>query len=651
MYGYIYKVTNVDTGSFYIGQHRYDENEDFMDYLGTSSHPDFDLKNYDRKCFVKEKIDEAETSEELLELERKYIFENINVPGNVNNIKGVGFGGQHNYTDEEWAKKSSPENVEYLAYCPKCGKETYHYKNGSCKGCIAKITYEEHQLNKTCIKTYQEKYCPLCGRVTKHSGKNFENCSSCYNRLEYNLVKIGDKVALRSGTNVIIEDVSFILNTKKEGNTFVLPAGLTVTDRNGTTEVKKLIKNKDVSDWLEISFYGNRLPIKVTGDHPLITDFSDFVKARDLKPDQYLITANGRRVKIQDIKVLDRVEDSYDLETESGFFNFSTLRSRNCRTRVISNVYDPTREIVTGRGNLSFTSINLPRLGILADHDIDKFFKLLDEKIDLVIDQLLDRLKIQSRLKVKNLPFLMGQGIWLDSEKLKWDDTIGEVIKHGSLSIGFIGLAETLVALIGKHHGESDEAEELGLKIISHMNDRAKEAADKYHLNFGIIGTPAEGLSNRFTKIDKKKFGIITGVTDREYYTNSSHVPVYYNITAYEKIKKEAKFHQYEPAGHICYVELDGDPSQNIDAFMHVVRAMKEAGVGYGALNHPVDRDVVCGFSGVINDVCPGCGRREDDGGPKFERIRRITGYLVGTLDRFNDGKRAEEHDRVKHAI
>jgi len=322
-----------------------------------------------------------------------------------------------------------------------------------------------------------------------------------------------------------------------------------------------------------------------------------------------------------------------------------------CRTRLINNRYDPSREIVTGRGNLSFTTINLPRLGILANHDVDKFFKMLDEKLDLVIDQLLDRMKIQSRRKVKNFPFLMGQGVWIDSEKLGWEDNIEEVIKHGSLTVGFIGLAETLVALIGKHHGESDEAQELGLKIVKYMSDKMNEASEKYHLNFGVIGTPAEGLSSRFTKMDKKKFGIIPGVTDREYYTNSSHIPVYYPITAYEKIKKEAAYHPYEAAGHITYVEMDGDPSQNIEAFIHIVKAMKEAGVGYGAINHPVDRDPICGFSGVISgDICPGCGRKESDG-PKFEKIRRITGYLVGTLDRFNDGKKAEEHDRVKHSI
>lgn len=651
MYGYVYKVTNVDTGSFYIGQHRYSEDEDFMDYLGTSSHPDFDLNRYDRKCFVKEKLDEAETSEALLALERKYILENLDVPGNVNNIKGIGFGGQYGFSDEEWAKKSSAAGVEYLAYCPECGKETYHYKNGACKGCIAKITYETQSGRTRWVKKYKEKYCPACDKITKHSGKNFDHCASCYNRHGYNLIRNGDKISLRSGTNIVIDDVSFILDVKKEGNSFVMPEGLFVTDGKGTTQVKKIIKNEDVSDWLEMSFYGHKEPIIVTGDHPLVTDFSDFVKARDLKPEQFLMSSNGKRVRIMEIKVLDRIEDSYDLETESGFFNFSNLRSRNCRTRVIANVYDTAREIVTGRGNLSFTSINLPRLGILANHDIDKFFEMLEEKLILVKDQLLDRMRIQGNRRVKNFPFLMGQGVWIDSEKLGPEDKVAEVIKHGSLSIGFIGLAETLVALIGKHHGESEEAQELGLRIIGFMNDKANEFAKEYGLNFGILATPAEGLSSRFTKMDKKKFGIITGVTDREYYTNSFHVPVYFPISAYKKIQLEAPYHALCPAGHISYIEMDGDPSQNVEAFVHLIKAMKKAGVGYGAINHPVDRCPRCGYSGVLKDECPNCGLKEKESNTGWIKIRRITGYLVGDITRFNDGKRAEEHDRVKHNI
>ena len=320
-----------------------------------------------------------------------------------------------------------------------------------------------------------------------------------------------------------------------------------------------------------------------------------------------------------------------------------------CRTRVAGNVYDPSREIVTGRGNLSFTSINLPRIAILANKNMDKFYTMLDSKIDIVIEQLKERLRIQSDKQVKNYPFLMGQGIWIDSEKLDKEDKVGEVLKHGTLTMGFIGLAECLVALIGEHHGQSEKAQALGLEIISHMRKRMDDEAKKTGLNFSLIATPAEGLSGRFVKIDRKRFGVLEGITDREYYTNSFHIPVYYNIGAFKKIKLEAPYHELTNGGHITYIELDGDPSENLEAFEQIVRCMKECGVGYGSINHPVDRDCVCGYTGIIGDVCPKCGRKENDNEPKFERIRRITGYLVGTTDRWNNAKKAEEKDRVKH--
>ena len=320
-----------------------------------------------------------------------------------------------------------------------------------------------------------------------------------------------------------------------------------------------------------------------------------------------------------------------------------------CRTRVIGNVYDPTREVCNRRGNLSFTSINLPRIAIESHGDIDKFFEMLDERMDLVFEQLDERFEIQARKKVRNYPFLMGEGVWLDSEKLSWDDEVREVLKHGTLSVGFIGLAETLVALIGEHHGQSERAQQLGLKIIGHMRERCDERSEEKKLNYTLLATPAEGLSGRFVKIDQKRYGKIEGVTDREYYTNSFHIPVYYPISAFDKIRLEAPYHALTNAGHISYIEMDGDPTKNLDAFEAVVRAMHDAGIGYGSINHPVDRDPVCGYNGIIGDVCPQCGRQEEE--VHFERIRRITGYLVGTLERFNDGKRAEEHDRVHHGM
>lgn len=322
-----------------------------------------------------------------------------------------------------------------------------------------------------------------------------------------------------------------------------------------------------------------------------------------------------------------------------------------CRTRVMANVYDPSREIVTGRGNLSFTSINLPRLAIESQGNIDTFFNKLDYYLDLCIEQLKARFKIQCQKRVKNFPFLMGQGVWIDSEKLSKEDTVEEVLKHGTLSVGFIGLAEALKSLIGVHHGESAEAQQLGLKIVSHMRERMDREAEVTHLNFSLLATPAEGLSGRFVKLDAKKYGIIEGVTDRDYYTNSFHVPVYYPISAFKKINLEAPYHALTNGGHISYVELDGDPTNNVDAFEKVIRYMKEQDIGYGSINHPVDRDPICGYTGIIGETCPYCGRSEKVDGIPFERIRRITGYLVGTLDRFNDAKRAEVHDRVKHGL
>ncbi len=322
-----------------------------------------------------------------------------------------------------------------------------------------------------------------------------------------------------------------------------------------------------------------------------------------------------------------------------------------CRTRVIGNSYDPENEIVTGRGNLSFTSVNLPRLAIKSKGNVELFFEQLDRVIDVVIEQLLERLAIQSKKKVKNYPFLMGQGVWLGSDKLGPEDTVGEVLKQGTLTCGFIGLAECLKSLIGKHHGESEEAQNLGLEIVGHMRKRMDEATEKTGLNFSLIATPAEGLSGRFVRIDSKKYGKIPGVTDRNYYTNSFHVPVYYKISAFDKIRLEAPYHALTNGGHISYVELDGDTVNNVEAFMKVIRYMKECNIGYGSINHPVDRDPYCGYTGVIGSTCPKCGRKESEGDFGFERIRRITGYLVGTLERFNNAKAAEERDRVKHGI
>lgn len=320
-----------------------------------------------------------------------------------------------------------------------------------------------------------------------------------------------------------------------------------------------------------------------------------------------------------------------------------------CRTRVIGNVFDPNKEVTKGRGNLSFTSIDLPRLGIEARGSIEKFYALLDKKMDLVFRQLRHRFEIQKRKLIYNYPFLMGEGIWIDSETVGSDEELERVLRHGTLSLGFIGLAETLVALTGKHHGESAESQALGLSIVKHMRERCDQRSREEHLNYTLLATPAEGLSGRFVQMDRERFGSMQNITNHEFYTNSFHIPVYYKISARAKIDLEAPYHALTNAGHITYIELDGDPSLNLSVFEDVILYMKEAGIGYGSINHPLDRDPKCGYSGVIGKVCPRCGREESKQEP-FERIRRITGYLVGTLNRFNDAKRAEVEERVKHA-
>lgn len=307
------------------------------------------------------------------------------------------------------------------------------------------------------------------------------------------------------------------------------------------------------------------------------------------------------------------------------------IATMGCRTRVFASVFPESDGIITGRGNLSFTTINLVRIGIKhgiclgerKEADWDGFYEELDKKMDIAKEELLDRFEFQANQHVRNFPFLMGQGNWFGSEKLGPNDTLRDVIKHGTLSIGFIGLAETLVAMVGKHHGEDADARELGLDIITHMREKCDEYCKKYKLNFSLLATPAEGIAGRFTKLDRKEFGVIPGVTDREFYTNSFHVPVYYPISAFSKIEIEAPYHNLCNAGHITYIELDGDPSQNLAAFEAVIRKMHDEGIGYGSVNHPVDRDPVCGFSGIISgDRCPHCGRLEGD--VPFEKVAHV---------------------------
>ena len=326
------------------------------------------------------------------------------------------------------------------------------------------------------------------------------------------------------------------------------------------------------------------------------------------------------------------------------------VATMGCRTRVYADRFGMKTSV--GRGNLSFSTVNIVRIAIEAmkafpddkQARINAFFEKFDRILDVTAKQLNERYAFQASALAKQFPMLMS-GMWTGSENLKPNDPVEPVLKHGTLSIGFIGLAECLIALCGKHHGESEEAQELGLRIISHMSDKINGYADEYDRNFTLLATPAEGLSGRFTRIDRKEFGSIPGITDKDYYTNSSHVPVYYKCTPEHKAKVEGPYNKYENAGHIFYVEMNGDATHNPEAIMQVVDLMDKYDIGYGSVNHNRTRCLDCGFESADAGikVCPKCG------GTPIDTLQRITGYLVGTTERWNSAKKAELHDRVVH--
>lgn len=319
-----------------------------------------------------------------------------------------------------------------------------------------------------------------------------------------------------------------------------------------------------------------------------------------------------------------------------------------CRTRVFENRFGPKTSV--GRGNISFSTINIVRLAIecmdIADADerIAAFFAKLDYMLEVTARQLHERLEFQKTAFAKQFPLVMSS-LWLGSEKLKDGDTIASVINQGTLGIGFIGLAECLVALTGKHHGEDEEAQKLGLRIVTYMRDRANDFSELYQHNYSVLATPAEGLSGRFTRGDRKKFGRLKGITDRDYYTNSNHIPVYYPCSARHKAEVEAPYHDLTRGGHIFYVEIDGDATHNPEVIMRVVDMMDKYDMGYGSVNHNRNRCMKCGYENAeaTLEACPRCGSTHID------RLQRITGYLVGTTDRWNSAKLAELNDRVIH--
>ena len=486
-------------------------------------------------------------------------------------------------TDEKEPEKLASDIVKSIKY-DKDLLATYKDSNGYLK---VERQYLSKYLDKNTIKKIQD-FC------VKYTEKEVEKAT--YQAMEAFIHNL-NTMHSRAGAQVPFSSINYGLDTSPEGR-LVMKELLYATEAglgNGETPIFPI----------QIFRVKDGINYNPTDPNYDIFKLSCRVSAKRLFPNFSFIDAPFN------LKYYRR-----------GDYN-SEVAYMGCRTRVMANVYDPSKEVTCGRGNLSFTSINLPRLGIEAKGDIEKFFEMLDEKMDLVIDQLKARFEIQANKHVYNYPFLMEQNVWLDSEKLKNTDKVGEVLKHGTLTVGFIGLAETLKALIGKHHGESEEARELGLKIITHMRQRVDEESQKEKLNFTLLATPAEGLSGRFVKMDKKKYGIIDGVTDREYYTNSFHIPVYYKISAFNKIKIEAPYHELTNGGHISYVELDGDPTKNLQAFEQVIRCMKESGIGYGSINHPVDRDPICGFTGIIKDICPCCGRKE------FEEVEKVSERIL----------------------
>ena len=449
--------------------------------------------------------------------------------------------------------------------------------------------YEEDSLNSRIFRAkLEDKYMFIAGII--------ENSRIHYND-DYTAV-----FRIDTTNKSLINSVCYLLNG----------LGLKATISNRFTTSKGIIvnlysldfiANKQILNFASIKFKTKRDKIYI---HDSLLDNTKYSNIAVVK-------------SINSISLDEDSTYSYDVETVSDRFDVSGLQSHNCRTRVMSNIHNKNNETSVGRGNLSFTTINLPRLaikasnGVIGKGDIDLFYSLLDTTLELVHRQLLERFEIQCKRHPRNYPFLMGQGVWTGTDTLCPNEDIREVLKEGSLSVGFIGLAETLKMLTGEHHGESTKAQQLGLDIIGYMRNKTDEWSAKEKMNYGVIGTPAEGLSGRFVKLDQKLYGKIKGVTDREYYTNSSHIPVYFDINAFDKIRLEAPYHSLENAGHICYVELDGDISTNISAFETVIRCMYDNGVGYGAINHPVDTDPVCGYVGIINDVCPRCGRRANE--------------------------------------
>lgn len=467
------------------------------------------------------------------------------------------------------AKRLFPNFVFLDApYNKKYYKEGYPETEAAVMGCFAPghvirvINNKTFEVTSVNIEKFVEDYNYKHYRVWDSLKGSFVKILKVINNPQtYNFYKVVYKIGKHKQTAIVTEDHFFpVLN-------------------RGRTNVKNIMKG----DYLYGSHFGR-------GKH-------------------------YKAPKVVKVEKLDNTfgSKSYCLETSSDHFDVDNFVSNNCRTRVLPNIYDPEHQTPVGRGNIAFTTINLPKIALLSDKDLDIFFNKLDMTLKLCYNNLYDRFKYLSKKHAYNYPFLLSEGVWLDSEKLQPEDTIEEVLKQGTLAIGFCGLAECLVALIGKHHGESEEAQQLGLKIVGRIKSFCDQASQDTGLTWGAFASPAESAAGRFARINRKEFGLIKGVTDRDYITNGNMVPVYYPISAARKIEIEAPYHALCSAGDILYVEVEGDLTKNPKAFESIILYMKNQGVSYGSINHPVDRCPVCGFVGIINDTCPKCGRKDGE--------------------------------------
>lgn len=508
---------------------------------------------------------------------------------------------------------------------------------------------EEEDAEMTLIKEIQMNLWPKLDYDVKYDTKEMKTVGKHYPTISIDVIKSAQRFAHRTSTSECdketyqaMEALIHNLNTMHSRAGAQVPFSSVNYGTNPSTEGRMVTKNILLA--LESGLGNHETPIFPIHVFRLKEGINFLPEDPNYDLLMLAIKVWSKRLYpnfgFQDASFNMQFYDPTRPETEVSYMG--------CRTRVLSNVYNPKRQVAYGRGNLSFTTINLPRLGIKANGDIKRFFESLEEMLGSVCDQLYERYKVQAKKKVKNFPFLMGQGIWEGSDQLHHEDLVEEVLKNGTLGVGYLGLAETLVALRGKHHAEAEESQHLGIQIITFMREYCDKYSQETKMNFTLLATPAESTAGRLVKLDQKEFGTIPGVTDKIYYTNSFHVPVNFKVSIFEKINIEAPYHKLSNAGHITFIELDYNSAKNHEAIYSILRYMKEADCGYVAFNIPIDRDPACGYRGFIeNDTCPKCGRVETKRDP-FSRIRRVTGYLVEE-NRFNDAKLQELNDRIKH--